>query len=114
IDWSDSTYNGNPHPATAQANGISGENGLSPSPSLTYYAGESATGTALAGAPTNAGTYTVKAVFAGNGNYDGSADTKTITTANAALPILIDWSGSTYNGNPHPATAQANGISGEN
>ena len=45
-------------------------------PSLTYYSGTSATGTALSGAPTTAGTYTVLASFAGSTDYtSGSAST---------------------------------------
>ena len=37
--------------------------------SFSYYAGSSASGSPLAGAPSNAGTYTVVAHFGGNGNY---------------------------------------------
>ena len=40
--------------------------------SLTYYAGSTATGTPLSGAPKDAGTYTVKADFNGNTNYEAS------------------------------------------
>jgi hypothetical protein len=81
ISWAGSTYDGTPNAASATASGIAADGVLSPAPALVYYAGSDATGTALAGAPTDAGTYTVKASFVGNDNYNGSSDTKTIAIA---------------------------------
>ena len=66
--------------------GVGGETNLSPAADLTYYSGDDATGTPLAGAPTDAGTYTVEADFAGNGNYKPASATKTITIEKAARP----------------------------
>ena len=48
-------------------------------PSLTYYSGTSATGTALSGAPTAVGTYTVLASFAGSTDYTSGAASTTFT-----------------------------------
>jgi uncharacterized repeat protein (TIGR01451 family) len=55
-------YNGTSFPASATAVGVTGQN-VSGSFSYTYYAGTSASGTPLTGAPVNAGTYTVVATF---------------------------------------------------
>ena len=77
LTWADATYNGNPHPASATVTGpVASDNPIgSPAVSFTYYSGPTATGTGSATAPTNAGTWTVVASFAGNGNYN--ADTAT-------------------------------------
>jgi len=89
LTWSGSTYNGSPNSASAQADGIAGEDDLAPAPTIAYYPGAAIESgeTALAGAPTDAGTYTAKATFAGNPNYNGSDDTKTITIARKNLTI---------------------------
>ena len=71
ITWATpQTYNGSTHPATAVVNGVGGDTNLSPAATLEYFAGPTAgtAGTGTATAPTNAGTYTVRASFAGNGN----------------------------------------------
>ena len=60
IVWANSTYDGSANAASATASGIAADGDLSPAPSLVYYSGSTATGTPLAGAPTDAGTYTVK------------------------------------------------------
>ena len=47
------------------------------SPSLTYYAGGTASGTPLVGPPSASGTYTVVASFAGSADYTpGTAQAK--------------------------------------
>jgi uncharacterized repeat protein (TIGR03803 family) len=61
------TYNGNAFPATAKVNGQTSLEGVYPQ--STYYAGSSATGTPLAGAPSALGTYTVVASFPGSADY---------------------------------------------
>src|SRR5262249_7894569 len=56
------TYNGSPFAATATVAGLNGVPGPSlegVAPTLTYYAGSTASGTPLAGAPVLPGTYTV-------------------------------------------------------
>src|SRR5206468_2117696 len=59
-------YNGQPFAATATVAGVTGTAASSLEGvglTLAYYAGSSATGTPLAGAPPHAGTYTVVAAF---------------------------------------------------
>ena len=113
ITWSDGTYNTNPNPASAVVDGVGGETDLSPAAGLTYYTGSDATGTPLPGAPTDAGTYTVKADFAGNGNYMPASATKTITIDKADASVTITWSDGAYNTDPHPASAVVDGVGGE-
>ena len=74
-------YNGLAHPATGTVTGVvindTREN--LGAPTFTYYAGTNTSGTPLAGAPVDAGTYTVVASFAGNNNYNSASNTATIT-----------------------------------
>ncbi|HJQ30040.1 MAG TPA: PxKF domain-containing protein, partial [Rubrobacter sp.] len=98
ITWSNSTYDGNANAASASVSGVGtpSEN-LGAADSLVYYAGNAATGSPLAGAPTNAGTYTVKAIFNGAANYNATSATRTITIAKAnpqitwSTPAAIDY-----------------------
>ena len=113
ITWANSTYNTNPNPATVVVHGVGGEDNLSPAATFAYYAGGDATGTPLGSAPVNAGTYTVKADFAGNDNYELATATKTITIAKATPTITITWANSTYNTNPNPASVVVDGVGGE-
>ena len=65
-------YNGSPFAAKVTVTGISGVAGSSldgVSPTLTYYAGNTATGAPLSAAPSAAGTYTVLANYAGSPDY---------------------------------------------
>jgi hypothetical protein len=89
IVWANSTYDGAPKPASATVNGIGGNAISGASASLTYFAGADTNGTELSGAPTNAGTYTVRASFGGNDNYTSAATTKTITIAKANQTITF-------------------------
>ena len=81
-----------------------------------YYAGNSATGTPLAGgAPTAAGTYTVVASYAGStSSSDYAATTSkpvTFTIAKAApIIVLTPPAGGTYTGSAFPATATIAGV----
>ena len=62
-------------------------------PTLTYYAGSTAAGTPLAGAPTAVGTYTVVANFPGSADYDAAASapvTFAITTAGTPAVTVTD------------------------
>lgn len=76
-------YSGSAFTATATVAGVtSGDSTPAASlqnvtPTLTYYAGSTATGTPLAGAPMLPGTYTVKATFAGSTDYLGGSATTT-------------------------------------
>src|SRR5262249_21625900 len=75
------TYNGTAFPASATATGVGGA-AVSGSFGFSYYVGSTATGTASATAPTNAGTYTVVASFT-------SADANYADTQSAAVTFTI-------------------------
>ena len=89
ITWSNSTFNGTANQASAVVKGVGGTALSGASATLTYYPGSDTTGTALSGAPTNAGTYTVLANFAGNTNYEPASNTKSIAIAQAAQAIIF-------------------------
>ncbi|MCA1592533.1 MAG: MBG domain-containing protein, partial [Acidobacteria bacterium] len=103
------TYDGAAHAGGGNAKGVNSVD--LGAVSLSY----SSNGTALAGAPTNAGTYSVTASFPGNGNYNAKSS--------AAGQIVIDQAGATitvagggtftYDGNAHAATASAKGVNNE-
>ena len=119
LTWADATYNGNPHPATATVTGpVASDNPInSPAVSFTYYSGPTATGTGSATAPTNAGTWTVVASFAGNGNYNADTATKTIEIAKApsVTSVTCPARSLTYNGSARtPCTASVTGAGGLN
>jgi hypothetical protein len=86
-------YNGSPFPATAtlSAPGISSASSLEGvSPTLSYYIGSTATGTASATAPINPGTYTVVGSFAGSTDYTAAqSDPVTFTITSAATAPVI-------------------------
>lgn len=90
-------YDSNKKEASATVTGISGETAQLAA-TLTYYVGENNT-TALTTsansgaegdgkAPVNVGTYTVKASFAGNGNYNAVTDKTATFTIAPAEPAL--------------------------
>ncbi len=60
------------------------------SPGLTYYVGSTAAGSPLAGAPTEAGTYTVVADFPGSTDYTAATAEATFAIAQAAPSVA--WS----------------------
>src|SRR5262249_11911472 len=62
--------------------------------SLAYYAGDSATGTALGGTPSTAGTYTVLASFAGSTDYAAQSAQATFTIAPATPATTWNTPGS--------------------
>src|SRR5439155_26816077 len=82
----------------------------SPAATFAYYPGSDTSGTALAGAPTDAGTYTVRASFAGNDNYQTGHDDATVAVAKATPTVHAVWSGWTYDGTAHPASATVKGV----
>ena len=116
ITWADVDFDGNAHPASASVSGVgSPAEDLGDADSLTYYAGATATGTPLAGAPTDAGTYTVKADFDGNGNYKPASATKTIVIDQADTTTTVTCGAGpfTYNGSAHtPCSANVTGPAG--
>ena len=111
VNWADTTYDGTSHPATATVAGVGGAN-LGAADSLTYYAGSTATGTALAGAPTNAGTFTVRAHFNATTNYLAADQDKTITISKASQTISFAPLGNkTYGDAPFTVSATGGGSS---
>jgi hypothetical protein len=80
------TYNGSAFPATATVNGGASLEGVSPT--LSYYLGN----THLGGAPSNAGTYTVVAAFAGSADYTSACAHTTFTIAQAATTAVVSSS----------------------
>lgn len=87
------TFTGKAFPGTATVTGVGGITSSSlesVAPTLTYYAGSSATGSPLAGAPSQAGTYTVVAGFAGSVDYAPStAAPASFTVARAATQVVM-------------------------
>ena len=113
IDWANSTYDGSPNGASASVSGVgSPAEDLGPA-DLTYYEGTDDTGTPLSGAPSDAGTYTVKAAFDGNDNYKEASKTATITISQADATINVDGYTGVYDGDPHGATGTATGVNDE-
>ncbi len=98
------TYTGSAFTATtASLEGIT--------PTLTYYTGTSATGTALSGAPTSAGTYTVLASFAGSTDYTSGTASTTFTISKATPGVSVTDNGGMYTGSAFTATtASLEGI----
>src|SRR5581483_7899939 len=108
----DVTY-GNPVAPTAAVLGPDGQAVSGLTATITYYAGSSATGTPLAGAPTAAGTYTAVASFAGSHDYTANTNPDPQATFNitpAALTITADAK-TMVQGSTVPAlTAQYSGF----
>ena len=80
-------------------------------PTLAYYVGASASGTASATAPTTAGTYTVVASFAGGAGFvSATSSPVTFTIAQATPAVTVTGAGGTFDGQPIPATAKVAGV----
>jgi Ca2+-binding RTX toxin-like protein len=95
------TYNGSAFAATATVTGASGTatsalDGVAPT--LTYYTGSSATGTPLAGAPRNVGTYTVVASWPADQDYAGASKQATFTINPAPLTVTATGVSKVYDG----------------
>ena len=96
------TFSGSSFPATAAVAGISGTassrlEGVTPA--LTYYAGNTPAGTPLAGPPSQGGTYTVVASFAGSSDYkpaQSEAVTFTIQPAIASVGLSASATSAVY------------------
>jgi hypothetical protein len=82
-------------------------------PSLTYYAGTNATGTALSGAPTTVGTYTALARFAGSSDYTGGTASATFTIGKTAPTVTATDNGGAYNGAAFAATETVAGVASQ-
>lgn len=111
------TFNGQAFPATATVTGVVAGVDNSPStslegvsPTLSYYADPSTSGTPLADAPVGAGTYTAAASFAGSANYSSASASATFTITQATPTVAVSDSGGVYNGQAFPATATVAGV----
>jgi len=113
------TYNGNPFPAVGSAVGVDGKTAVSGSFSYTYYAGSSASGAPLSGAPFHAGTYTVVAAFTSSDpNYTNGAPAQhtftinpastTTTAGNATITFSDSSQNVTLTANVHSAAGAVN------
>jgi hypothetical protein len=111
------TYDGSAFAATASVTGASGQAASSlegVTPALTYFVGSTATGTPLAGAPTDAGTYTVVATFAGSADYAAHTSAPVTFTIARAMPTLsVSDNGGTYDGLAINATTTVAGINNQ-
>jgi hypothetical protein len=98
------TYDGNAHAAAATATGAGG---LNTTANITYsYSGVAPTVyPASATAPTNAGTYSVTATYAGDANHTGSSKTATVTINKATATLALGNLTYTYDGTTKLATA---------
>ena len=102
-------FSGSAFPATALVNGAASLEGVTPT--LAYYAGNAATGSPLAAAPSAAGIYTLVASFAGSTDYTAATSSNvTFTIAQATPTVNVSDAGGTYDGSSvFPATALVNG-----
>src|SRR5947208_1254554 len=67
-------------------------------------------------APTDAGTYRLRATYAGDDNHLGSQDAQTLTIDKAASTTVVSFEAGpyTYRGTAFTATAQVSGVGGLN
>jgi hypothetical protein len=110
------TYNGFAFAATttvACLSGVAADSLEGVSPSLTYYVGDTASGTGSADAPTGVGTYTVVASFAGSDDYAATQSSPVTFTIVAATPtVSVSVDDESDSGLPPAATATVAGVDG--
>jgi hypothetical protein len=108
------TYNGNAFAATATVaglNGVAGANLEGVTPTLTYYAvGGNNSLVPLVGAPVDAGSYAVKATFAGSSDYAAASAQANFTITAAKPTVTVTAPGGTHSGTAVPATAVVTGV----
>jgi hypothetical protein len=80
------------------------------SPTLTYYAGSTAGGPALSGAPTTAGTYTVVTSFPGSADYGAASASAVFTIARAVPALEVSDKSGTYTGQTFATVATVAGV----
>jgi hypothetical protein len=104
------TYNGSPYPATSSS--VTGFGGLNTTASSFSYAGTGATVYAATSvAPTNAGTYTVTASYAGDANdAPSSSNPVAFTILQATSSTSVSDASGTYTGTPFTATGGVTGA----
>jgi hypothetical protein len=104
------TYDGTPKPATGSATGVNNET-LTPAVTLKYSGVSPTVYAETTTAPTNAGTYSVKAVFAGNNLYSAAESLPSQFTINKATAnIVVTPYSLIYDGVAHTATGTATGV----
>jgi hypothetical protein len=79
-------------------------------PSLIYYSGTSVSGTALSGAPTTAGTYTVLASFAGSTDYSSGSASATFSIGKATPSVTVTERSGTTNAAAFVVTDTVAGV----
>jgi hypothetical protein len=83
-----STYDGQPHAATATVTGISGALSVPPA-SLSFTYAKVSGGSPSPTAPVNAGTYAIVATYAGDANYESASSTNTANIViDKATPVF--------------------------
>jgi hypothetical protein len=110
-------YNAAAFAATATVTGVSGKPAASLeglSPIVLYYTGSSATGTPMAGVPTDAGTYTALAVFPGTADYTAATAQTTFTITPATPVVTVADAGGRYKRGAFAATGAVSGVGGTN
>ena len=114
VNDSGGIYDGAAFAATTTVAGVTGPGSSleGVSPSVTYYNGSSASGMALSGAPSSAGTYTVIASFAGSTDYTAASTTTMFTIGKAMPTVQVNDSGGIYNGGAFAATTTVAGVAG--
>ena len=114
------TYSGTAFGGSATVTGVSGNAGSTLegiTPSLSYYAGTygstaQLTGlTALTGAPSSAGAYTVLASFAGSADYAAAAALADFSISQATPTVAVSDASGAYSGTAFGASATVAGVS---
>src|SRR5206468_3543287 len=112
ISWPAWTFDGTAHQATGSVTGVGGAD-LGAASSISYYNGLKGRGSALAGAPKDAGDYSAVAHFDGNGNYTAALPiVKPVTVSKATPSVSISWPAWTFDGTAHQATGSVTGVGG--
>ncbi len=107
------TYDGAQHPASGFAYGVGGiSDVLTPAVTFSYQGSGATVYGPSATAPVGAGTYKVTASFAGNASYAPASNATTLTITQAVPNVSVVGGTFAYDGNAHPATATASGVSG--
>ncbi|HZI20287.1 MAG TPA: Ig-like domain-containing protein [Pyrinomonadaceae bacterium] len=107
VTAADATYDGQPHGATAVATAAGGLE----QPLAVTYAGRNGTDYAPSRTPpTDAGSYTASASFAGDSNHDGDNASADFTISKAAAIVSVTPYSVTFDGRTHTSTGKATGV----
>jgi hypothetical protein len=109
------TYDASAHPySTVSVTGVGGLNLTAPGSGLTvnYYLSTDTGFTSPLGAPTNAGNYVVRGLYAGDANHNGSSGTAPIVIDKASSTTTVIVSNAPFDGNPHGGSATVTGAGG--